>query len=73
MFDQINTHILQHWQVGLDFQFSPSLQAPVFYLCVTSHSQRLAAKDLVAADGACMVQGHQFTTDLGRVVLKDLV
>lgn len=52
---------------------SPRLQAPVLYLCMTSHSLGLAAKDLVAADGACMVQGHQFTTDLGRVVLKDLV
>lgn len=51
----------------------PSLQAPVFYLCVTSHSLRWAAKDLVAPDGACMVRGHQFTTDLGRVPLKDHV
>lgn len=51
----------------------PSLQAPVLYLCVTSHSLRLAAKDLVAADGACIVRGHQFTTDLGHVASKHLV
>lgn len=134
MIDQIDKHILQHWQMWLVFQFSPqigdflslsvaktavsrkvvrsslswivnkfaclpfqsrvvlvsppssqikvsslienfspSLQAPVLYLCVTSHSLRLAAKDLVAAEGPRTVQGHQFTTDLGCVILKDLV
>lgn len=25
MFGQINRHILQHWQVGMDFQFSPQI------------------------------------------------